>query len=574
MMSFTTNTMHRLFHPGYILLVLLSCCLQTQAQIGMCTAGMELSVGNYVGYNMNSAGDLKINSTGSLEIGPGGNYNVFGAVTNNGSIIVRSGGVLTIYGNIKNNGSIIINQGGIVNFYGSNFQNLSSASYGGRGNLYFTGSRPLIPAAWSTSVPCLLSYSGSSFTQYLDGGGSNIRMKVDVHINNPSNVVLNSSTFLADSLFFDVNDGHLLLGNNNLILSGTSKASGYNQLRYVVTDGTGNLVKDSLAPAVTFEFPVGRAESDYTPATITNNASAYDVFNTQVKSYSESASDEAVPEEGMYRTWNIYSSLGSAASLKLQHNSSTNDPGAYTDNGSDIVAFVTQYIGSGIWQTGVGATGTDAAGTVSGSRTHFRSYSATATSPVSSGAFFSKSSNILFPLPVSILSFDAQPIAYLKSSVSWSTSNDNTIRAFRVLKWDTETGKYKELSQVASRQSENNVISYEYRDLNASVGVNLYRLEVIYRDGHTSLTDIKAVKFDEIENGADISLFPNPSGDSKILNIIGNENISDISIADSYGRIVYSAQPMEKSAVQLDITNLAAGVYTINVNGKVYVWVR
>src|SRR5690606_22091585 len=183
-----------------------------------------------------------------------------------------------------------------------------------------------------------------------------------------------------------------------IFLSKNSVSSGANEQRYIVTDGTGNLVKDSLLASANYMFHVGRAESDYTPATITNdNGSAPNRFNVQVKDYTESASDEASPERGMHRTWNIFSSLGGPATLVLQHNTSTNDLADYTDNGADANAFVTQYAGAGVWQIGLGATGTDAAGTVAGSRTHTRSYTTTATTQNADIAFFSKSSTLMNP---------------------------------------------------------------------------------------------------------------------------------------------------------------------------------
>ena len=141
---------------------------------------------------------------------------------------------------------------------------------------------------------------------------------------------------------FSVNGGDVILSGNDLVFGEQATVSHYAANRMVVTGNTvsGHIVKINTSFRV-FEFPVGIAEGDYTPATVAGAGN----YHVAVTDYSASPAVILVPAEGMDRSWHIY---GAPASfVTLQHNSPLTDGSLYADPS----AFITQYLGSALWST-------------------------------------------------------------------------------------------------------------------------------------------------------------------------------------------------------------------------------
>lgn len=570
------------------MLILVCSLIQTtlisnlSAQSGSCAVGSYVNLLSFIDFTGSTSGDMEVTTDGSVHLGPNGIYDIYGAIDNQGAIIIDNGGVLNVYGDMLNSGSITVSSGGRINFYGEDWSNTSSASVVGTGDIYFTSIRPTISNDWLIATPCISAYSAGSFSQDLDGGGTGVDMDIRLFVNNANNVILTGTTSISGSLNFNMNNGDVLLGDNDLVMTTAAAVNSFNPTRFAVTNGTGHMVKEGLASAGYYFFPIGRAEGDYTPATIINDAGAADIFHTQVKNYSESASDEFDPSRGMDRTWNIFSDNGSGATLVLQHNSSTNHVDDYTTKGGDPAAFVTQYLGQmwepsshqmqGEWEIGTGGLNTYAAGTVPGSSSHTRSYGITATSSVANAAFFSKSSNVFAPLPVKLLSFDVCKAGVLKSNIEWSTVNEVNIKGFEVQRFNMESKDWEFIAWMPASGQGYDVAKYDLMDNNAKYGVNLYRLKIISRDEKSEYSETKTVEFNHAAP-ANFLIFPNPVDEIGVLHLVGNSAIKTLVITDALGREVLIEQT-ESSNMAIDVSRLAKGVYTIHINGNQYQFVR
>lgn len=564
------------FKTMAITLLLLS-AFGLKAQSGACSGGATIGADAYINFNFVSSGDMDILSAGKLTVAGSGVLDLYGALTNGATVTIESGGVLNVYGDMINNADIEVKSGGRLNFYGNDWTNAGSARVFGTGDVFFTSSRPTIGADWITAAPCLSSYSAGSFTQNLDGGGNTVDMDIKLHVNNANNIqLINTNASIAGTVSFDVNDGHIVIGDQDLLFTSTGGFTGHNEQRYVVTDGDGHMVKEGLASAALFTFPVGRAEADYTPATIQNDAVAADVFHVNVKNYTESASDEFDPDRGMDRTWNIYSDNGSGASLLLQHNSVTNATGDYFNQGGDAMAFVTQYLGAvydpstmqvqGDWQTGSTAGLTDAAGTIAGSRTHIRSYGATATSDTADAAYFSKSSNLLEPLPIVLLNFEVKKLNEQSARLTWITASETNSDYFMVMK-QFESG-FKLIGKVKAAGHSEHRREYVFIDHMPQLGMNYYRLQMVDIDGSSKTSEIKYVNFEAAED-FETSVWPNPS--SGIVYIQSSSLLGEIKLLDATGKLVFQMSPdAAKLAMSFDIADLAPGVYTVYVQGAAF----
>jgi hypothetical protein len=113
--------------------------------------------------------------------------------------------------------------------------------------------------------PGLLQMKGSTL-QNMDMGGFTIP---NLEIDNLSNVNLLSNAMIGTSLLFT--NGKLQLNTADLRMDvGVTGISGSSSARFVITNGTGRLMKRSLG-ASSFTFPVGFSATEFNPLTITNS---------------------------------------------------------------------------------------------------------------------------------------------------------------------------------------------------------------------------------------------------------------------------------------------------------------
>ena len=444
------------------------------------------------------------------------------------------------------------------------FQNGSTLNMMGTSTTINSGSEIFANTSSTQTGTGRFLFAGT-VAQTIDGGNSSTiggaqPSLINLAINNPNNLTLiNTNTRITSGI--DFTSGHILLGNNNLELSSTATAANANGTKHVVTNGTGFMAKEGFTSA--FSFPVGRATSDFTPATITPTAS--DNFFVQVKNYSESASNEFATTDGVDRTWNIYSTSGTGANISLQHNSSTNGSAFSTSD-----AFVTQYQGlqfnsstqqnQGVWQVGTSANTSSGTGSISGSTFRDRSYSVTATVSTANAAFFSKSSNILTPLPISLLDFTAIKQNEKQSLLTWSTTSEFNSSHFEV-ETATNGDYWTKIGEVKAQGNSTALNNYQFVHNNPANGINYYRINMLDLDGHSEYSPIRLLEFgtnNSIVNN--INVYPNPT--NGILNIhTGYRNVEYIICNIEGKELARFKNTPDMNEFSIDLSSLENGVY-------------
>jgi len=111
----------------------------------------------------------------------------------------------------------------------------------------------------------LLSYvimNGAA--QTIGGTNSTTFNNLTIEGSGDKTLLVNSS--VANSLVMNANK--ILISNYNLSLSPSATIANSNNTRYVVTNGTGSLIKQSLPLGADFTFPVGNSITSYKPAII------------------------------------------------------------------------------------------------------------------------------------------------------------------------------------------------------------------------------------------------------------------------------------------------------------------
>ena len=164
--------------------------------------------------------------------------------------------------------------------------------------------------------------------------GSHVKIDCDIIFENKNNLLLSTLSTAATDLIWNhdttsnidlyvgknfalnIDDGHVVLGDANLILDDDATISDFSENRYVVTNSEGSLKKEGLQGE--FIFPIGFEEgvnesTDYTPARLIN-IGIMDSYSARVD---QEVTDFSTATEGMQREWTIQEDEDGGSILRL-----------------------------------------------------------------------------------------------------------------------------------------------------------------------------------------------------------------------------------------------------------------
>lgn len=400
---------------------------------------------------------------------------------------------------------------------------------------------------------------GTSSRNYIDGNKSAHSIEVQVVLNNANgmeiseisgpftNITTNNSLYIGKALNLAVDGADIWLDADvigDLRFDNNATISNYGVNRMVITNNVNmsHMVKDAFSG--TFFFPVGIADGDYTPASLTGNGP----YNVSVTNYAASASIEQTPAEGMFRTWHIYGAT--ATSMSLIHNSPATDGSSFTETQS----FITQYQGSAVWSTKAASDRVSVGVNTSGNPASSIPTSAT------NLAYFTKTSDMLTPLPVQIISFDAVRNGSA-ALLSWTTIKEINNKGFEIER-SLDGILWEKLGFANSKFNANSPSSLKYNfvDNNPVKGVNYYRLKQIDLDAKFAYSIIRSVIFDL---GNNTLVYPNPSQNEVFVDgLAGNETIC---LYDAAGQIAINNFLVSDSKIRIPLDKLIPGIYFIRI---------
>lgn len=231
-------------------------------------------------------------------------------------------------------------------------------------------------------------------------GNNGTYIETAIEIANPSNLVLTDlpdpgynttnpvlakagALNIGGSFEFTVDGGDVLLNGYDFGIASTGILKGYNSNRMIVTGNsiTGHVIKN-FSGVIPFVFPIGIAEGNYTPATLTPAAPT--TLYVSVQDYARSTISKLNALKGMDRIWHIYASSAINTNYTLQHNSITNGS-AYVNETAEIM----QYAGSGNWLGGNT--------TFQSPAIHTRTGISTTTQPMADASWFTKLNLLIGP---------------------------------------------------------------------------------------------------------------------------------------------------------------------------------
>ncbi len=167
------------------------------------------------------------------------------------------------------------------------------------------------------------------------------------------------------------------------------------------------------------------------------------------------------------------------------------------------------------------------------------------------------------PLPIELLSFNAHLIEN-KVELKWSTASEinndyfTIEKSYDVIDWDV-------IGIIDGAGNSNQILNYQYLDTKLK-GIQYYRLKQTDFDSKFEYSKIVSVNY-SIDNILNTITYPNPTNGIFTVNIKGEEpENATIRVLTITGQIVSEKKERLSNYSSFDISNLASGIYYIEIN--------
>ena len=137
----------------------------------------------------------------------------------------------------------------------------------------------------------------------------------NLEIDNTSNVTLTGNAKVNGDLSFT--NGEIVIGNNNLTIGSAGTITNATNAKFVVTNGTGRLVKAVLGNTA-FNFPIGNSTTSYDPVSITNSGTTDDIgARSFANVLAGGSTGVAYTKETVNNSWDISEAVAGGSNLSL-----------------------------------------------------------------------------------------------------------------------------------------------------------------------------------------------------------------------------------------------------------------
>jgi len=166
-------------------------------------------------------------------------------------------------------------------------------------------------------------------------------------------------------------------------------------------------------------------------------------------------------------------------------------------------------------------------------------------------------------LHTAFLDFQGVPAGDLVSQLDWSTSPDNDAVTFTIERsFDDEV--YEAIGEMEAGEVAYPVRTYQFFDRKAQIGSNFYRLAQTSNNGDVSLSPVREIRFEAFP--LEVSATPNPAKDLLFVRIQQAKEPGMVKLLDVSGKErLNTIFEMNKTNLELDVSRLEAGIYTLQV---------
>lgn len=212
-------------------------------------------------------------------------------------------GVSAMQAQFINNGATVVIQSGATLKVETSFQNNLGGTVTNNGTLEVTGDFEN-NATFNSGASSLVKFSGNTAANAKSGGATLNHVEM---AKTSANVTLTDAMSINGDLSFTGTASKVVLGTNNLTLAATSNVTGAGAAGYVVTNGTGAMVKGMTGDG-TKVLEVGDM-TNYSPVSNAVTGTSYTTANISARAYTTGLQAKyAEATDFIAREWNVVAS--------------------------------------------------------------------------------------------------------------------------------------------------------------------------------------------------------------------------------------------------------------------------
>lgn len=174
------------------------------------------------------------------------------------------------------------------------------------------------------------------------------------------------------------------------------------------------------------------------------------------------------------------------------------------------------------------------------------------------------------PMPITLISFDAQHIKNNLVEINWSTANEINNDLFEIQK-STDGKEFQTIGKQKGERNSIEVRDYKFIDNEPINNSAYYRLKQIDLNGTITLSEVVTL---QKSNPTNFNVYPNPTSESFSVT---NPDIVIVYVCDITGRIL-TQQNLTSEGNNVNISHLPKGVYIVKTLDKsgyaTQVWIQ
>lgn len=168
--------------------------------------------------------------------------------------------------------------------------------------------------------------------------------------------------------------------------------------------------------------------------------------------------------------------------------------------------------------------------------------------------YFSSSTNLL---PVDFKGFEISKTA-TGAQLQWTVGTEVNVNEYVVEK-SLNGRDFSAIGNVAAKGTD----KYTFTDGKLQNGTSYYRIKSVDKDGQFKYSPVKSINH-LIPGKLNYTIYPNPVRNNLFIKDLSGTN--NITIFDATGKVVYSKANVNNTSVNIDLTNLSNGLYTVMIN--------
>jgi hypothetical protein len=162
-------------------------------------------------------------------------------------------------------------------------------------------------------------------------------------------------------------------------------------------------------------------------------------------------------------------------------------------------------------------------------------------------------------LPVNLISFSAVNTANNEVGLTWTTAFENNTDYFEIQR-SSDSRYFVKIAGIPASGNSTQLFNYSYTDQFPQQGINYYRLKIVDKDGHSTLSSVKAISMNATGK---MQVITNYNSNSIVVMLPPVNTNGSLRVIDIYGRILFKQKINGEQQLNIPIYNLLKGNYFV-----------